>query len=227
MNRWMKLAGCLSLLILFGCASQTYHQLPRLAHPPKVIQSPEWTERLPRGSFRLQKPGSVTLLITGDALAGPLETKKFLKGEMKKALKAGTSGDLSFQYYMDGAGNLYRGRSDQFQGEPPMNLDPEGVIWVALLDQNLDLKENEGAQGKLVHLLTYLAFNYEMPDNCVKVMALTDEGRDSLLYEELNGTEFKSACEAALLETRTIAREIPAAPMWERSQRMRIHESDE
>jgi hypothetical protein len=96
-----------------------------------------------------------------------------------------------------------------------------------MLDYNLDLDENKGARDVLVHLLTYLAFTYEMGDNHVKVMALTDEGRNSPLYEQLKTPDFTLACVKALEETRAIARQIPAAPMWERSQRMRIHESDE
>jgi hypothetical protein len=192
-----------------------------------MTQSPDWTERLPRGSFRLQEPASVSLLITGDSLAGPAETKEFLKAEMKKAIKAKSTGDLPSHYYLDGLGNLYRGRPDRFEGIPPVQPDTEGVIWVALLDRNLDLDKNEDARNNLVHLLTYLAFIYEMGDDSVKVIAMTDEGRNSLLRIQLESPDFTIARRKALEETRTIAAQIPAAPMWERSQRMRIHESDE
>jgi hypothetical protein len=219
-----RIALCaLALAAGLGCAGGMTGG-PPFTKPPEIIQRSSWTRRLPGGSFRFQTPSRVGLFVTGEQLASMDEVEAFLKEEEKHAWEKSGGSQVTYHFYVDGQGNLYEGRKLECEAAPVGQNEPDGLVWIAFLNKDLDLYLDKEAREKLVHLLAYLCFTYEIsPDTFI--LECTAEAQVSRLCRDLGGILIREEVKLALEKTQKQLKKDPNAPMRIRTRRLRLHPS--
>lgn len=225
MYRRMLTLCMLPMLMAIGCQT-TSRDTTTYARPPQIVHRASWTRRLPGGSFRVQTPSRIGLLVTGLRLASAEEVNTYLKEEERRAWEKSGSSQVHCHFYVDGEGTIYEGRTIECEAPAVANHDPEGLVWIAFLDSNLDIYVREEARLKLVHLLTYLCFSYNIsPDQLL--LECETEAKSGRLCLDLGGTLVGKEVTLALTEAEKQINESPNAYFHHRTRQLRTEPSPE
>lgn len=211
------------LLAILGCGTGPTES-PAYTKPPRIIERASWTRHLPGGTFRFQTPSRIGLLVTGQRLASPDEVETYLKQEEREAWEKSAGSQVPYHFYVDGEGNFYEGRKLECEAPSIMNHDPDGLVWIAFLDSRLDIHVNEEAREKLVHLLAYLCFSYNISPDAF-VLECETEAETGRLCVDLGGTLIRKEVELAIQQTLRELNENPTGYLQLRTRQLRTQPS--
>jgi hypothetical protein len=213
----------LVIVTALGCMTATSRS-PRYTKPPKTFTRAAWSRRLPGGAYRSHEPARLGLLVTAENLSDLSEVEEFLKEEEKRAWDRTGSSQVAYHFYIDGAGNIYQGRAMNCEAESVAGHDPEGLIWIAFLTDDLDFYGNEEIREKIIHLLTYLCFTYDIPFAQI-IVECRKEADPARLCQDLQGPYLPSRVQIALEETMKALEDNPTAYLHVRTQQLRTNPS--
>jgi len=223
-----KAAAAVFIFILMACLGcrTPKAQSPHYTRPPEIARRTDWSRRLPGGSFRAQTPSRIGLLVTGDRLTTPAEVDRYLENEERHAWEKSGNSQVPFHYYLDAVGNIFEGRSLECQSPPTMNLEPDGLVWIAFLNPDIDVGGNDEVRRKIVHLLAYLSFTFAIDPDTFAVEC-APEAETARLCRDLEGSLIRDEVRAALEETYEEIAENPTSYLHLRTQELRTRPSPE
>jgi hypothetical protein len=223
MNRKRTIIPFIILAVAAGCVTAPSRS-PRYTKPPEIFSRAVWSRRLPSGSYRAQQPVRIGLLVTAHNLTEFSDVEEFLKDEEKNALQRTGSGQVPYHFYIDGAGSIYQGRALNCQAVPVAGHDPDGTVWIAFLDDQFTFHGEPEIREKIIHLLTYLCFIYDIPFDSI-VVECRKEASPDLLCKSLEGPYIPTRVKLALEETMKALENNPTAYLHVRTQQLRTNPS--
>jgi len=213
----------LALLAAVGCVVPQ-SRTPRYTSPPEIVSRASWSRRLPGGSYHAQQPSRIGFLVTSEKLKSPEEVEKYLKEQEERAWTDTRSSQVAYHFYFDGAGNIYQGRALNCESPAVAGHDPKGLVWIAFLDDDLDFYADEEFRDKIVHLVTYLCFTYDMPAASWDVEC-RQEVKTGRLCKDLQGSYISTRVATAIEETMKELEDNPTAYLEVRTQQLRTNPS--